>query len=92
MGTIYGRWRTQMDTRKQASLRIQQLCAMHGYNIHSLARKAGIPPTTLKNIIYGNSRNPGIVTIKLVCDGLGISLYDFFDTATFRSLEPEDME
>ena len=81
-----------MDTRKQASLRIQQLCAMHGYNIHSLARKAGIPPTTLKNIIYGNSRNPGIVTIKLVCDGLGISLYDFFDTAAFKSLEPEDME
>ena len=81
-----------MDTRKQVSLRIQQLCAMHGYNIHSLARKAGIPPTTLKNIIYGNSRNPGIVTIKLVCDGLGISLYDFFDTAAFKSLEPEDME
>ena len=79
-----------MDTRKQAALRIQQLCAMHGYNIHSLARKAGIPPTTLKNIIYGNSGNPGIVTIKLVCDGLGISLYDFFDTDAFRSTEPED--
>lgn len=79
-----------MDTRKQAALRIQQLCAVHGYNIHSLARKAGIPPTTLKNIIYGNSGNPGIVTIKLVCDGLGISLYDFFDTDAFRSTEPED--
>ena len=37
-----------MDTRKQVSLRIQQLCAEHGYNINSLARKAGIPPTTLK--------------------------------------------
>ena len=79
-----------MDTRKQAALRIQQLCAMHGYNIHSLARKAGIPPTTLKNIIYGSSGTPGIVTIKLVCDGLGISLYDFFDTDAFRSTEPED--
>ena len=79
-----------MDTRKQAALRIQQLCAAHGYNIHSLARKAGIPPTTLKNIIYGSSGNPGIVTIKLVCDGLGISLYDFFDTDAFRSTEPED--
>ena len=40
-----------MDTRKQVSLRIQQLCAAHGYNINSLARKSGIPPTTLKNII-----------------------------------------
>ena len=66
-----------MDTRKQVSLRIQQLCAAHGYNINSLARKAGIPPTTLKNIVYGSSHNPGIVTIKLICDGLEISLYDF---------------
>lgn len=79
-----------MDTRKLVSLRIQQLCAANGYNINSLARQAGIPPTTLKNIIYGNSRNPGIITIKLLCDGLGISLHDFFDTEPFRSTEPED--
>jgi len=81
-----------MDTCEQVSLRMQQLCAAHGYNIHSLARKAGIPPTTLKNILYGNSHNPGIVTIKLVCDGLGISLYDFFDTFAFKSTELEDMD
>lgn len=81
-----------MDTRKQVSLRIQQLCAAHGYNINSLARKAGIPPTTLKYIIYGNSRNPGIITIKLLCDGLGISLYDFFDTDPFKNAELEDIE
>jgi transcriptional regulator with XRE-family HTH domain len=80
-----------MDTRKQVSLRIQQLCAAHGYNINSLARKAGIPPTTLKNIVYGNSRNPGIVTIKLVCDGLGISLYEFFDTDVFKRADLEDI-
>ena len=81
-----------MDTRKQVALRIQQLCAAHGYNINSLARKAGIPPTTLKNIIYGNSRNPGIITITLLCDGLGISLYDFFDTDSFRNDELEDID
>ena len=80
-----------MDTRKQVSLRIQQLCAAHGYNINSLARKAGIPPTTLKNIVYGNSRNPGIITIKFVCDGLGISIYDFFNDDTFKNTELEDM-
>ena len=79
-----------MDTRKDVSMRIQQLCAGHGYNINILARQAGIPPTTFKNIIYGGSRNPGVVTIKLICDGLGISLYDFFDTSQFRSKLPED--
>ena len=80
-----------MDTRKQVSLRIQQLCAAHGYNINSLARKAGIPPTTLKNIVYGSSHNPGIVTIKLICDGLEISLYDFFDADSFKQAEMEDI-
>ena len=80
-----------MDTRKQVSLRIQQLCAAHGYNINSLARKAGIPPTTLKNIVYGTSRNPGVVTIKLICDGLEISLYDFFDADSFKQAEMEDI-
>ena len=82
----------QMDTRKQVSLRIQQLCAANGYNINSLARQAGVPPTTLKNIIYGNSHNPGIVTIKLLCDGLGISLYDFFDSNPFKNAEPEGLD
>lgn len=81
-----------MDTRKAVSLRIQELCAKHDYNINSLARQAGIPPTTLKNIIYGNSHNPGVVTIKLICDGLGISLYDFFDTNQFKNKDPEDIE
>lgn len=80
-----------MDTRKLVSLRIQQLCAEHGYNINSLARQAGVPPTTLKNIIYGNSHNPGVVTIKLLCDGLGISLYEFFDAEQFQSTFPEDI-
>ena len=80
-----------MDTRKQVSLRIQQLCAAHGYNINSLARKAGIPPTTLKNIVYGSSHNPGIVTIKLICDGLEISLYDFFNADSFKKAEMEDI-
>ena len=82
----------QMDTRSIMSLRIQQLCAAHGYNINSLARQSGVPPTTLKNIIYGNSHNPGIVTIKLLCDGLGISLYDFFDIDQFKSTMPEDID
>lgn len=81
-----------MNTPKQVSLRIQQLCAEHGYNINSLARKAAVPPTTLKNIIYGSSHNPGIVTIKLLCDGLGITLYDFFNDEIFKAFEFEDIE
>ena len=81
-----------MDTRKYVASRIQTLCAEKEFNIISLARQYGIPPSTLKSIIYGNSKNPGIITIKLLCDGLGISLYDFFDAEEFRSTELEDIE
>lgn len=79
-------------TQKATAKRIQQLCAEHGYNINSLARAAGVPPTTVKNIVHGTSRNPGIVTIKRLCDGLGISLYNFFDCDDFRTNEPEETE
>ncbi len=50
---------------------------------------SGVPPSTIKNILYGKSKNPGIVTIKMLCDGLGISLTEFFDTKEFAELEQE---
>ena len=49
----------------------------------------GIPYTTVKSIIYNQSKNQGITTIKKICDGLEISITDFFDTDTFRNLEQE---
>ena len=58
-------------------------------SIHKLATESAVPPSTIKNILYGKSRNPGIVTIKMLCDGLGISLPEFFDTPHFQSLEQE---
>lgn len=57
--------------------------------INALARSAGIPPSTVKNILNGASKNPGVVTIKMICDGLGISIIEFFDTDEFRELEQE---
>ena len=58
-------------------------------SIHRLATESAVPPSTVKNILYGKSRNPGIVTLKMLCDGLGISLVEFFETPVFRSLEQE---
>lgn len=69
--------------------RIIELCSERNMSINGLARSAGLPPTTVKNILNGASRNPGIVTIKIICDGLGITLIDFFDTESFKNLEQE---
>ena len=58
-------------------------------SIHKLALESAVPPSSIKNILYGKSKNPGVVTIKMLCDGLGITLVDFFNTKEFRELEQE---
>ena len=78
-----------MNTYNAVKNRILALCKEHKLTINKLASKSAIPPSTLKNILYGKSHNPGIVTIKMLCDGFGISLIDFFDTAEFGKLEQE---
>lgn len=69
--------------------RILELCEQRGWSINHLAMEAGIAPTTIKNILDGRSRNPGVVTIRKMCDGWGITLVEFFDTEAFRTLEQE---
>ena len=78
-----------MSTYTHIKTRILILCYEKRMTINKLATKSAVSPSTLKNILYGKSVNPGIVTIKMLCDGLGISLYDFFNSEEFKSLEQE---
>jgi len=78
-----------MDTYTTVKNRILQLLGEKNMSIHKLATESAVPPSSIKNILYGKSQNPGIVTLKMLCDGFGISLIEFFDTAEFRSLEQE---
>ena len=78
-----------MDTYFTVKNRLLFLCEQKGITINKLATDSGIAPSTVKNILYGKSQNPGIVTLKMLCDGLGISLYDFFNTYEFKTLEQE---
>ena len=67
-----------MNTYTAVRDRLLQLCGQKNMSLHRLATESAVPPSTVKNILYGKSTNPGIVTIKMLCDGLGISLVDFF--------------
>ena len=69
--------------------RILQLCEKKHMTIYKLAVESAVPPSSIKNILYGKSKNPGVVTIKMLCDGFGITLNEFFDTEEFRTLEQE---
>ena len=78
-----------MDTYTTVKNRILQLLGEKNMSIHRLAIESAVAPSSIKNILYGKSQNPGIVTIKMLCDGLGITLVEFFDTEEFRNLEQE---
>lgn len=58
-------------------------------SINKLANLSAVPPSSVKNILYGKSVNPKIITIKMLCDGFDITLGDFFSTDEFNSLEQE---
>lgn len=78
-----------MNTYNAVKTRILQLCDNRNLSVHRLSIESGVSPSTIKNIIYGKSINPGIVTIKMLCDGFGITLPQFFDSPLFHTLEQE---
>ena len=78
-----------MDTITAVRNRILQLCGEHEVSINKLATISALPPSSIKNILYGKSQNPKLITIKMICDGLGITLAEFFNTVEFNSLEQE---
>ena len=78
--------------QEEVTKRLLALMDQKNLNMTRLARLAAVPPSTVKNIIYGVSKNTGVVTLKLLCDAMDISITDFFDTETFRTLAPEDIE
>ncbi len=78
-----------METYSAVRDRLLVLLEERKMSVHKLSTESAVAPSTIKNILYGKSVNPGIVTIKMLCDGFGISLADFFDTEAFRTLEQE---
>lgn len=78
-----------MDTVSVARNQILQLCEERKITINKLATLSALPPSSIKNILYGKSRNPKLLTIKMICDGLDITLSDFFSTPEFDSLDQE---
>ena len=69
--------------------RILELCEEKHMTINKLATESGLSPSSLKSILYGKSKNPGIVTLKIICDGMGITITEFFDTDDFKKAEQE---
>ncbi len=78
-----------MDTVTAVRNRILQLCGERGITINKLSTISALSPSSIKSILYGKSQNPKLITIKMICDGLGITLGEFFSTPEFDALEQE---
>lgn len=78
-----------MKTIDAVRNRILTLCNDRDISINRLANISAVPPSSIKNIIYKRSQNPKVLTIKMLCDGLGITLGEFFSTPEFDALEQE---
>lgn len=59
-----------MDMKTAVIYRLEELIRQKDITVNEAAIRSGVPPSTLKNILYGQSKNVGVVTIKKLCDGL----------------------
>ena len=78
-----------MTAKQAVAARILQLCAERGIAVNALAHSAGLPPSTVYSILNRKSQNPGVITLQAICDGLDITLRDFFDSELFDSIEQQ---
>lgn len=78
-----------MNTKEAVAKRILELCEEHGLAINALATISGVSPSTIYSMLNEKSQNPGVVSIKKICDGLEISVKEFFDSPLFEGLEQE---
>ena len=78
-----------MRTKEAIANRILQLCNERNIAVNELASISGVSPSTVYSILNEKSKNPGAITIKKLCDGLEITLGEFFSTPEFDALEQE---
>ena len=78
-----------MNIKKAVELRIIELCNERNLTVNALSNISGVTQSTVNDIVNGTTYNAGIATIKKLCDGLEISVRDFFDSELFDDLEQE---
>ena len=78
-----------MNTKEAVAKRIIDLCNEKNIAINALANSSGVSPSTVYSMLNEKSQNPGVVSIKKLCDGMNITLREFFDSKLFDDIEQE---
>ena len=78
-----------MNVKEAVLKRINEICDDRGIAVNKLANLSGITPSTVYSVFDIDRKDIGIVLIKKICDGLEITLQDFFNSEIFDSLDQE---
>ncbi len=78
-----------MDLNEAIKTRVYEYCKKRDITPNGLSYLCGISQSTIKSILNDETKNPTIATIKKICDGLEITLAEFFDAPEFNDLEQE---
>ena len=78
-----------MNIGQATRLRIISLCKEKNTTVNKLSTVCGITQSTLNNIVSGRNNSTTVSTVKKICDGLEITVQDFFDDDLFKDLEQE---
>ena len=78
-----------MRTKEAVAQRILELCRERNIAVNALANISGVSPSTIYSMLNQKSQNPGVVSIKKICDGLEITVRKFFDSPLFDETEQE---
>ena len=78
-----------MNTKEAVAKRILELCEERNMAVNALATISGVSPSTIYSMLNEKSKSPGVVSLKKLCDGLEISIREFFDSELFDDLEQE---
>ena len=78
-----------MNVKGAVVQRVRQLCEERNIKTNELANVSGVTPSTIYSMMEESRQNVSVSTIKKLCDGLGITLGQFFSTEEFDNLEQE---
>lgn len=78
-----------MTVKDVVANNFRSLCQKRGIKPNELANLSGVTPSTVYSLLDEKRRDVSIITIKKLCDGLGITLGEFFSTPEFESLDQE---
>lgn len=79
----------KMSIKDAIVIRLQKICKQRQMKYNELATRSGVTPSTVYSLMSESRRDLSVITLKKLCDGLDMTITDFFDDDIFKTLEQE---